>query len=654
MSTPEPEQPRVSVLMPTFKHAAFIRRALGSLRAQTLDDWDLVVVDDGSPDDTVAVVAPYLADRRVRYERLPSNVGLGAALNRATSLARGRYLAYLPSDDVYYPDHLARLADLLDRRPEVYLAYGGVRWGHGPTNRGEPWDPGPTLRGEVAVGREAEVLATPPPMPLADVLPSGNILALVQVMHRRDWEAELRWPTREVVVSDTLEPDFWRALLARGTRFAYAGAVTCDWVDHPDQRHKIIAGAARGAWRQGLTRYRQHYGVGGDTWLNWQPSRGLAVDERARYGRFTARRELPAPGGLKILLVGDVGWNPERMLAFEERGHKLYALWIEEPEFWDVVGPFPFGNIEDIPLDASWPDRVREIRPDVIYALLNWRAVPLIGEVLEARLGIPLVFHFKEGPFFVQQNGWWPILMRILRESDAQVFINEETLAWFQLATDGLLDPAWTAVLDGDLPKAEGMTDDWRPKLSERDGQIHTVCAGRHLGLDSFEPVARAGIHVHFYGPLFYGSAPEWTRAGLATGFMHLHPSVGPDGWVRELSRYDAAWCHIFESSNGGDIRRAHWDDLNLPARLGTYTMAGLPWILKDNAPSRVAVEALARRLDVGVFFADLEDLAARLRDRRRLAQLWGNVRAARPDFTFDGHADALIALFRRVIDRRR
>jgi hypothetical protein len=166
--------------------------------------------------------------------------------------------------------------------------------------------------------------------------------------------------------------------------------------------------------------------------------------------------------------------------------------------------------------------------------------------------------------------------------------------------------------------------------------------------------VARAGIHVHFYGPLFYGSAPEWTRAGLATGFMHLHPSVDPDGWVRELSRYDAAWCHIFESSNGGDLRRAHWDDLNLPARLGTYTTAGLPWILKDNAPSRVAVEALARSLDVGVFFAELEDLAARLRDRRRLAQLWENVRAARPDFAFDSHADSLIALFRRVIDRRR
>ena len=120
--------PRVSVLMPTFKQAAFIRRALESLRAQTFQDWELVIVDDGSPDDTQAVIEPYLADPRLRLIRLAKNGGLGAALNTATAEARGRYLAYLPSDDVYYPDHLARLVDRLDSQPDVVLAYSGLRW----------------------------------------------------------------------------------------------------------------------------------------------------------------------------------------------------------------------------------------------------------------------------------------------------------------------------------------------------------------------------------------------------------------------------------------------------------------------------------------------------------------------------------------------
>lgn len=653
MSGPDGNPPRVSVLMPTFKHASFIRRALESLRAQTLVDWELIIVDDGSPDATQDVVAPYLTDARVRYHRFPQNEGLGAALNFATGLARGQYLAYLPSDDIYYPAHLARLADLLDRQPEIYLAYGGVRWWYGATNRSEWRALGPTLQGEAAVGREAEALAGPLPETHMDLLPNRNILALVQVIHRRDHEAAVRWPTRAEIVSDTLEPDFWRALLARGGRFGYAGSITCEWVYHPDQRHKIIAGDDRGSWRYGLPWYRRYYGVGGAEPLNWQPSRGFPVDERVRYDRFRGRRELPATNGLRILVVGELGWNPERLVAFEERGHKLYGLWTEEPEFWDTVGPLPFGNIEDIPNDADWPARVRAVQPDVIYALLNWRAIPLICKVLDANLGVPLVFHFKEGPFFCQQNGLWPDLMRVLRESDGQIFINAEAREWFQLATDGLLEPTATFLLDGDLPKRDWMTDDWTPKRSEQDGAIHTICAGRHLGLETFEPLARAGIHVHFYGELFYQAFPAWMQTGLATGFMHLHPSVGPEGWVRELSQYDAAWPHVFTSDNEGDLHRAHWDDLNLPARLGTYAAAGLPWILKDNSHARVAIQSLAQRHDVGLYFNEISDIADQLRDRARLRQLTANMRSARPAFAFDTHIDDLVAFFRQTMARR-
>lgn len=637
--TDQPARPRVSVLMPTFRQAAFIRRAVESLRAQTMADWELVVLDDGSPDETARLVAPCLADARVRYLRLERNGGLGAALNAAALVARGRYLAYLPSDDLYYPEHLERLAALLDARPEVYLAYGGLRWAYDTY--------GATLQGDSAVGREAEALAAPPP-PRDAPLGSGNILALVQVMHRRGGAAETAWPTRAEIVSDTLEADRWRALLARGARFAYAGAITCEWVDHAEQRHKLIAGPGGG-----LSRYRSFYGVGRGAWLNWRPSRGMAVDERARYGRFAAERALPAPGGLKILLVGELGFNPERIVALEERGHKLYGLWVPRPELWDTAGPLPYGNVEDVPYDRRWPERVYAIRPDVIYALLNWQAVELIGEVQAACPDIPLVFHFKEGPFICQERGLWPTLVRLLAACDGRIFINQESQEWFDLATDGALDPASSMVLDGDLPKLDWMTDGWRPKLSAQDGQVHTVCPGRPLGLDPFEAIARAGIHVHFYGQFFQQVFPSWTRAGLATGFMHLHPAVEPGDWVRELSQYDAAWFHVFGSRNGGDLRRARWDDLNLPARLGTFAAAGLPWILKDNCGSRVAIQSLAQRYDVGVLFDDFEHLAERLRDRPRLAQLDANMRAARRDFAFDTHADRLVAFFRRAVQRK-
>ena len=232
VAAPHTATPLVSVLMPTFRQALFLPRALRSLLDQQLPDWELLVVDDASPDETPAVLTPFLGDARIRAVRLDRNVGTGAALNLATSLARGRYVAYLPSDDVFFPDHLQRLVDHLEGHPDVYLAYGGLRWG--PAYRG------PTLHGEGAVGGELAALSRPYPRAAEVGLPSGNLLALVQVAHRREWEGEVRWATRDEAVTDRLEADFWRALLTRGARFAYSGAVTCHWVDHPDQQHKIV------------------------------------------------------------------------------------------------------------------------------------------------------------------------------------------------------------------------------------------------------------------------------------------------------------------------------------------------------------------------------------------------------------------------------
>jgi glycosyltransferase involved in cell wall biosynthesis len=632
-------QPHVSVLMPTFNQGAFIRRAIEGLRAQTLTDWELVIVDDGSTDATPHILRPYLSDPRVRYMRLEHNEGLGVGLNIASSRARGRYLAYLPSDDLFYPEHLALLAALLDARPEVGLAYSGVRWQY---DRSEP-----TLRGAAAVGHELEALAEPPAVTKDVALPSGNILALVQVMHRRDWPM-VRWSERGEIVSDTLEADYWRGLLAAGVRFAYSGAVTCEWVAHPDQRHKLIAGN-----EGGVARYRSFYGIRPGVYLNFQPSRGMTINEGERYGRFAQTPEQTRTnGGLKILMAGELGFNPERVLALAERGHQLFGMWVERPESWDTVGPLPFGTIEDVPFDRRWVERVRQIGPDLIYGLLNWQAVTMIDTILDADLGIPLVFHFKEGPFICHERGLWPTLMRILERSDGQIFINEECRQWFQLATDGGLDLDSIFILDGDLPKADWLIDDWPVRLSAHDGAIHTVCAGRPLGLDPFNALAEVGIHVHFYGRHFQQWFPHWTSEGLATGYMHLHPTVEPADWVRELGQYDAAWFHVFDSTNGGDLRRARWDDLNLPARLGTYAAAGLPWIIKDAGSSRAALQRIATQHDVGVFFHDFAHLAELLRDRERIAQQAANMRAARHQFAFDTHADALVAFFRRIIAR--
>ncbi|MDC0710670.1 glycosyltransferase family A protein [Stigmatella sp. ncwal1] len=656
------QTPRVSILMPTYRQSPFIRRALEGLRAQRFQDWELIILDDGSDDDTQQVLQPYLNEPRIRYHRLDRNSGLGHALGLATSMARGQYIAYLPSDDVYYPEHLEQLAALLDASPDVYLAYGGVHWTvrsaySDQIGRGQYWTNDrhePTLLGSVPENAEADVLER-----VRDQPEDNNLLALVQVMHRRTLESTQHWPPRSEVVSDRLEANFWRGLLSQGARFAYSGAVSCERVLHTENHSNLILNVLQG----GLSRYREHYGIAQGEALNWQPSRGFPVDERVAYARWRTPRPPPARTGLKILLVGELGFNAERILAFEEQGHTLSALW-SRAEIWDMASTTAYGHIENIPADSRWRQRVREIQPDIIYALLNWQALPLIDTVLDAQLGIPMAFHFKEAPFFCYQRGLWPTLMRVLSQSDGQILINEESFEWYQYATDGMLQRDNVLILDGDLVKREWMTDEWAPKLSDQDGQLHTVCTGRPLGLDPRESpkasefvmsILQAGIHVHLYGGAFFQNAPrEFLDQLRASGLVHTHPPVGPADWVRVLSQYDAAWCHIFTSSNQGELRRADWIDLNLPARLGTYASAGLPWILRDNSHSRVALDALARRLDVGIFVNNGADLARQLRDRPRLQQLSRNMRETRSAFCFDDQLPPLVDFFHRLIARRR
>jgi GT2 family glycosyltransferase len=116
--------PAVSVIIPTRDRAAFLRRCLASIHAQTFTDYEIIVVDDGSSDETPAVGA---ADPRVClvYQQ---PAGVAAARNTGVRHARGRYLAYCDDDDLWYPDHLRVLVSYLDAHPEVGLVYGDANW----------------------------------------------------------------------------------------------------------------------------------------------------------------------------------------------------------------------------------------------------------------------------------------------------------------------------------------------------------------------------------------------------------------------------------------------------------------------------------------------------------------------------------------------
>ena len=603
--------PAVSILMPTYEQSRFIARALDSLLAQTLQNWEAIIIDDGSRDDTGQAVLPYLDDARIHYRALPENRGLGRAMNEGLAAARAPLIAYLPSDDVYYRDHLQGLAACLEKNPHAILAYSGVRHHYS----------------RQAAGR----------------IP-GFPLQPVQCLHRK---SAARWTEREELESDDLERLYWTKLRQEG-RFIASNSVSCEWVDHPLQRHKLMQEPMGG-----INPFRLYYRVKAP--LRFHTSVGNHIDEAGQYRAMRERPDTPpARDGLKILLVGELAYNADRVLALEQQGHKLYGLWMRDPYWYNTVGPLPFGHVEDLPQD-NWREAIRHIRPDIIYALLNWQAVPFAHQVLTAASGIPFVWHFKEGPFICLEKGTWPQLVDLYRHADGRIFISPEMRDWFDTVIPGLSRSKPTHLLDGDLPKRDWFDRPPAPLLSDEDGEIHTVVPGRPIGLHPHTVAELAGqrIHLHFYGDFTHGQWRPWIEKtqALAPGHLHLHANVDQNRWVSEFSRYDAGWLHFFASENRGEIRRANWDDLNYPARMATLAAAGLPMIQQANEGALVATQTLVRQLGAGIFFDTIEQLGERLRDRESLRAVRAQVWRQREIFTFDHHVPALVAFFRTVID---
>lgn len=118
-------KPIVSIIIPTYNRERLIARSVKSVLNQTYQDFELIIVDDASTDNTEEVVSSF-NDERIRYVRHKENKGEAAARNTGIKAARGDYIAYQDSDDEWFPEKLARQIELLqDASPEVGVIYTG-------------------------------------------------------------------------------------------------------------------------------------------------------------------------------------------------------------------------------------------------------------------------------------------------------------------------------------------------------------------------------------------------------------------------------------------------------------------------------------------------------------------------------------------------
>lgn len=118
--------PKVSVLMPVYNTALFLREAMDSMLSQTFTDFELIVLDDCSPDHAEEILDRYDDPRIVRY-RGTRNEGLSNVLNIGLEMARGEYIARMDSDDISMPDRLQVQVVFLEQRPEIDLVSVGMQ-----------------------------------------------------------------------------------------------------------------------------------------------------------------------------------------------------------------------------------------------------------------------------------------------------------------------------------------------------------------------------------------------------------------------------------------------------------------------------------------------------------------------------------------------
>jgi len=117
--------PVVTVILPTYNRAGFLRESIQSVLSQTFTDFELIVVDDGSTDDTKEVVQKF---PEVRYTPCPVNRGVSKARNLGIGLARGRYICFLDSDDVWVENKLAVQIAWMEAQPACQVCYTDEIW----------------------------------------------------------------------------------------------------------------------------------------------------------------------------------------------------------------------------------------------------------------------------------------------------------------------------------------------------------------------------------------------------------------------------------------------------------------------------------------------------------------------------------------------
>ena len=128
----------VSIIMPTFNSSKTIFDSINSVQSQTYQNWEMIIIDDGSTDNTKDIITPFLSDYRIKYLR-QLNSGPSIARNNGINKAKGKYLAFLDSDDIWKPNKLELQLNYLKKNPDCCLIHTNYSTFESNTQNSKPF-----------------------------------------------------------------------------------------------------------------------------------------------------------------------------------------------------------------------------------------------------------------------------------------------------------------------------------------------------------------------------------------------------------------------------------------------------------------------------------------------------------------------------------
>ncbi len=207
---------KISVLIPAYHAGPFIATALESVRAQSHEDWEIIVVEDGSHDDTERIVHDFASSvtQPVRYENLGKNFGVSIVRNRLLDLASGDAVAFLDADDTWEPSHLLLAVGAITLGADLVVA--GVR--------------------TIDLSRQAVLETISPPAtlvrsPVLSLFRESVIVTSSAVILRRSLALRVGHFDPNLRIGE--DRDYWLRCALTGAKFHVTRGYTCNYSKHP-------------------------------------------------------------------------------------------------------------------------------------------------------------------------------------------------------------------------------------------------------------------------------------------------------------------------------------------------------------------------------------------------------------------------------------